>query len=174
MRHSAEEPHRRVAGGLLETLRSAGFTLVGDGIELHSVVGEVPLVLREPPSGQGEVGQQEKAGNCDDKCDSALEDEEPLPACNAGDVIHAVEDAGSDEAGKGSSQNVTSVENRDSGSDLLTRVEDGEDVNGAGVIGRFCEPQEEASEEEAFEVLGHSRESAHNSPEHHHGTLFTI
>lgn len=171
MSHSTEDPNHRVASSLLQTLHGAGLTLVGNSIKLHTVVCKLTLLLSQPSSGKREIRKNEVTNDSNDKGDSTLEDEKPLPASKTSDIIETVEDTSCDETSKSCSENVSSVENSDSGSDLLTGIEDGEKVDGAGVVRSFGETQEEASEEETLEVFCDSGESTNNGPEHHHGTL---
>jgi hypothetical protein len=81
--HETEEPDNRVLGCLLETLHGRAVTLVGSGIELHTVVGEVPLLFGEPLGVVREIGEDEVSDDGNDEGDDTLEDEEPLPAGKA-------------------------------------------------------------------------------------------
>ncbi|KAI6749917.1 hypothetical protein HG531_007182 [Fusarium graminearum] len=171
MSHGTEDPDKRVLGSLLQTLHGASLTLVADSIEFHTVVGQLSLLLSQPSGSKREIGKDEVSDNSDDKSDSTLKDEEPLPASNTSDIIKTVEDTSGDETGKGSCENVSGVENGDSCGDFLSCVEDGEEVDGTGVVRSFGETEEEAGEEETLVVFGDGGESADYSPEHHHDTL---
>ena len=62
-----------------------------------------------------------------------LYDEEPSPACQTSHAIH-LEDAQSDEACKGCGKDVASVENGDTGGDLLSSVEDREHEESTRIV----------------------------------------
>ena len=171
VRHEAEDPDQGILGRLLETHHGAGLALVLGGVELHTVVGQVALLLSEPPRREWRVGEHKVSNHSDDKGDGALEDEEPLPAGKSSEIVHAMEDSGSNETSESSGENVAGVENGDAGGNLLTGVEEREEVDGAGIVGSFSDTEEEAGEEEADEVLGQGGEGRHNSPKHHHDTL---
>lgn len=168
--HQAEQPNNGVADGLLEARHDRGVSGVGGGVELHAVVGEITLLRSEPLGGGGEVGEDEVSDHRDHEGHDALEDEEPLPAGDAAEAVHAVEDTGSDESGKSGSQDVSGVEDGNASGNLLSVVEDGEDVHGAGVEGGLSETEEETSEQEADEVLGEGGQSRDDGPEHHDET----
>lgn len=65
--HEAEDPDEGVRRSLFEPSHDGRLSSVLRGIELNTVVGEVLLVLGEPPSGERRVGKKEKANNGDDK-----------------------------------------------------------------------------------------------------------
>lgn len=72
MRHNGKQPNYWVAACLPEATKGTCLALVGGGVELHAVVGEVALVLGEPLGRQGKVGEDEVADNGNDKGDNAL------------------------------------------------------------------------------------------------------
>lgn len=49
-------------------------------------------------------------------------------------TIHAVEDTSCDQAREGCGKNVSSVQNRNASGNLLAVIEEGEDVDGTGVV----------------------------------------
>lgn len=106
-----------------------------------------------------EVGKKEEADDSDDECDGALKDEEPAPSGDTSDVAEAVEDTCSDQASEGGSEDVSSVENGDTSSDFFAGVKHGEQVNRAGVVGRFCDTEEETGKKKAGEIFREGCES---------------
>lgn len=171
MSHSTEDPNHRITSSLLKTLPCAGLTLVTHSIKLHTVMRQLSLLLSQPSSGKREIREDKVAGNSNHKSDGTLEDEEPLPASKASDVIKTVEDTSGDETSESSGQDVSGIQDGDAGCNLLAGVEDGEEIDGAGVVGGFGETEEEAGEEETLEVLCDGSEGADDGPEHHHDTL---
>lgn len=81
--HETEQPDNGVLGCLLETLHGRAVTLVGGGIELHTVMCEAPLLFGEPLGVVREIGEDKVSNDGDDKGDDTLENEEPLPARKA-------------------------------------------------------------------------------------------
>lgn len=138
--HETEEPGALVHARLLETLPGRGLLeRVRDLVLLHAVVCDVPLALVQPAGVKGVVGKEPEAQDGDEGGDGTFEDEEPgawsvivpwpvvrasipSPACDAADVIKAGKDAGGDEAGETSGQNLGAVEHGDAGSNLCTRI----------------------------------------------------
>jgi|SRR6478735_11455147 len=171
MSHGTEDPNHRVLGSLLKTLPGAGLTLVTDSIEFHTVMRQLSLLLSQPSSSKREIREDKVANNSNHKSNSTLENEEPLPTRKASDIIKTVEDTSSDETSESSGEDVSGVQDGDAGCDLLAGVEDGEEVDGAGVVGCFGETEEEAGEEETLEVFCDGGEGADDGPEHHHDTL---
>ena len=78
--HETEEPDNGVLSSLLETHHSRAITLVGSGIELHTVVREASLLFGEPLSVVWEIGKNEVSDDCNDEGDNTLENKEPFPA----------------------------------------------------------------------------------------------
>jgi hypothetical protein len=105
---------------------------------------KLSLLLSQPPSSKREIRKDKVSDNSNHKGDSTLEDEEPLPASKACDVIKTVEDTSGDETSESSGEDISGVEDGDAGSDLLAGIEDGEEIDGAGVVGGFGEAEEEA------------------------------
>lgn len=171
MRHKRKYPHHRILNRLLQPLDRPRLALIPRRVELHATVRQVALLLRQPPRRAREIRQQEKPHDGDDKRHGALEDEEPAPARDAGDVVEPVVDARGDEARERRGEDVARVEHGDARGHLLARVEDGEQVHGARVVGRLGDAEEEAREEEADEVARHGGEAADDGPEHHHDSL---
>lgn len=186
--HTSKDPDHGIRGSLLKAVPCRSLTLVLDGVELHAVDCEIALLLSEPLSVVGEVGEEEETDDGNDEGNSTLKNEEPynsntiskallgssdgmkmrtFPARESGNIIETMEDTGGDQASECSGKNVSGVQNSDSSGNLLTSVEDREQVDGTRVVRRFCDTKEESGEQEAGEVLGHSGQGRHNSPEHH-------
>jgi hypothetical protein len=51
MCHEAEQPHDGVLGSLFQTVHGRGAAGIGGRVKLHSVVGQVALLGREPFGG---------------------------------------------------------------------------------------------------------------------------
>lgn len=82
-----------------------------------------------------------------------------------------MEDASCDETSKGSSKDVTGIEDGNTSSDFFSGIENGEKIDSSGVVRGLSQTEEEASEEKSLEVLGNSSQGTDNGPKHHHTTL---
>lgn len=81
-----------------------------------------------------------------------------------------MEHAGGDQAGEGCGENVASVENSDTGSDLGTRVEVRNEEKSTGVVRSFSASEEEADGAELAEILGERRADREDRPGEHNET----
>lgn len=151
--HGAKDPHHRIFSGLFEAVPGACLALVGDSIKFHAVVCQIPLFLSQPPRCKWEIWEQEKPNDGNDERDSALQDKEPLPASETAGTVHAVKDARRDKPRKGSSQDITRVENSNARSNFLARVEDGEKVDSTRVVGGLGDAKEKAREKKTDVVF---------------------
>lgn len=111
-------------------------------------MSELTLIGCEPSSVERGIGKEGVGAERDDtgggtlirqhwsvetgKKYTYLDDEEPLPSCEA-ELAVELEDTGSDHASESGSENVTGVENGDTGGDLCSGVEVGDDEEGSGV-----------------------------------------
>lgn len=77
----------------------------------------------------------------------------PLPPMHTIFVIQGRKDSSGYESSKGHGENVSCIEDRYPRSDLLTRVEQRQDVQRARVEGRFYETKEEAYKDQPDVVL---------------------
>lgn len=78
--HEAEHPRPLVTTGLLQTIHSRRWAVVGISnlVLLHAGVGELLLAIIEPPGGQGGVGQEDEAKQSDHASHCTLDNEEPM------------------------------------------------------------------------------------------------
>lgn len=73
--HETEDPDHWILRSLLQTLKSAGSTLVTDSVELHAVESKVTLPLGKPPGSLGEIRKDKVSKECNDECNYTLQDE---------------------------------------------------------------------------------------------------
>ncbi len=85
-------------------------------------MGELSLVRSQPTGVEGGIGKEGVSNDGNDTGSGTLDDEEPLPS-GVAELAVELEDTGSDETSKGCGENVTSVEDSDSGGDFGTGVE---------------------------------------------------
>lgn len=144
MSHERKDPNHRILRGLLQSAPGTSFTFVVDGIQLHTVEGQLSLLLCQPFCGQWEIRKDEVSDGCNDESNGTLKDEQPLPTRESSDIIHTMEDTGGNETCERGGEDVTRIQNSDSSGDFFTSVEDTEDVNCTRVKWRFSETQEES------------------------------
>lgn len=109
--------------------------------------------------------------NLHDERHCSLQDEQPLPACEAHRIVHTMKDTGGNEAREGCGKHVACVKDSNAGGDLFPIVEHGKDVYCAWVVRSLRDTQEETSKKKADEILGKSSEGANGRPQHHHDSL---
>lgn len=146
VRHSSKDPNHRIGRGLLKALPRACLALVGNGVELNSIVCQGSLFLSEPFGREREVWQDKESDGCNGESYGALKDEQPAPTRQARDIVETIKDASGNQARKGSGEDVASVQNSNTSSDLFASIKDAEKIYCARVIRRFCQSKEEASE----------------------------
>jgi len=104
-----------------------GLVLAVDPVVLANVLlespdGQLALLLGQPRRRPREVGQHPVAAEGDDDGGGALDDEEPLPRRVAARAVHAVLDAGRDEAREGARDEGTRIHDGRSEAELLARI----------------------------------------------------
>lgn len=118
--HQAEQPRPLIPHSLLQAIHSRSLLIirVGQLILLHAGVSELALTVVEPARRQGRIGEEPETEEGDEARGGALDDEEPAPACDAVEAVHAGEDAGCDEGGEARCEDLGAVEEGDAGGDL--------------------------------------------------------
>lgn len=121
--HHAQQIQSRVADclGHARAHPLAGFHAYG--VALDAVVRQLPLLGREPPRRQREIGQQEGHDDRDAEGDGAFDDEQPPPALEAVCAVKSGKCRRGDQAREGDGEDVARVQDRYSGGHLLASVE---------------------------------------------------
>jgi len=122
MVHRDEYPEMDVRACFLDRHPSGGVGFKQDGLGLYALVSELPLILREPASMQRLIRKNERRGYSEDKGRDTLDDEQPTPTGETGDAAH-FEDSNCYQPGECGSADVGCVQDGNSHSDLLLRVE---------------------------------------------------
>ncbi|KAI6750851.1 hypothetical protein HG530_014301 [Fusarium avenaceum] len=143
-----EHPHSGVDKCLAESAPGVSVALLADCVSKNAIVGELALLRGEPSGSQRRVGECEASHDGDEESDGTLQDEEPSPALDTCQSIHAFEDTCGDEACKRGRKDVAGVEDADS----LRSLDDTE---------------EESREDGAGVVVGHGCKRTDDSPCHH-------
>lgn len=72
-------------------------------------MSKLALAVVEPARRQGRVGEEPEPEEGHEAGGGALDDEEPAPACDAVEAVHAGEDAGCDEGGEACCEDLGAV-----------------------------------------------------------------
>jgi hypothetical protein len=103
-------------------------------VRMNAIMRQLPLLRSQPSRLQRIIRQDEGRRDSDNKRNCALENEQPLPPSKTSQVVHPGEDACGYESSESSSENVASIQYRDTCSDFLPCVEDAEHVQRTGII----------------------------------------
>lgn len=169
MLHEYKDPDLRVDGSFLETSPHRDIGGMSNSVACHTVMSKLTLVFGEPPGRQWFVRQDETGDNSNDKGDDTLKNEKPAPAGDTTNTIK-LEHADGDETGKGRGENVSRVQDADTGRNLLSSIEDGKKIESTGIVRGFHDTKEEAGEHDASVVLCYGSEATDDSPANHADT----
>ena len=155
--HEDKDPDAVILCSLLETDDGGDFAILVDRVGANTLACKDALFWGQPSGDCWVIWKHVDADECNDERSDTLEDEKPSPSLETSDSVE-LEDTDGDETGESSGEDVAGVQDCDSGCDLLTSVEDGQQVQCTWVEWRLCDSQEESGEEEAGEVLGDTSE----------------
>lgn len=94
---------------------------------------QLTLTFTKPASGERRVWKEPEANESDEAGGSAFNDEEPSPASDTSESIHAGKDPCGDQAGESGGEDLGTVKHGDAGGNFSAGVEDGEHVGGTGI-----------------------------------------
>lgn len=123
MLHEDKQPDSRVNKRLLQSLQGGHLALIINGIALDSLSSKDTLFWCQPSRNRWIIRQEVCSADSNNECDHALEDEKPAPSRDSSNSTEAREDTCRDETCKCGGEDVTCVENGDSGCDFLACVE---------------------------------------------------
>jgi len=115
-----------------------GLLLAVDPIILTNILlqtphSQFPLVLSEPASGTGKVGQDENGGKGNHNGDGTLDDEQPAPGTETLDIVHVVGYTGRNQTGESAREQRTGVEGSGTEAQFLPGIPGTKEVQAAGL-----------------------------------------
>ena len=128
--HQAEQVESWVSDRLGKACTSIFARCKADSVSENAVMGQLSLLVLEPPCGQREIWQKIHSEYGDSKCNGAIDDEEPFLARDTMNVVEGAECGSGDETREGRRQDVAQIQDRHRGSDFLTGIEERKEVNG--------------------------------------------
>jgi hypothetical protein len=183
--HQTKQVKTRITDGLCKASAGAPRWLETDGVAHNAVVCELALFGSEPASSEWVVWEQEESDDGDTESHCAFDDEEPgcvhqqqlkqpgsgldLPFPTRQPVlcVKGCERSLCNESRECGSKDIARVQDTDARRNLLTSVEEREQVQSAWIVWRLRNSEEEAHDNETCVVVGQSSACGNDGPCHH-------